>query len=550
MELQIQLPKIVKKKKKQFLNDFNEELVKVKLMILTMEDVNIDVSEEKNEINALEEKINTKDFDEVELNPSLINIYQDMTNKLISIEKRLEKYGKLVLLKNKISYLENAIKSEEANKDLQKFIKLSIEILKSLKELNPSIISKNKEYYEEVYKVIYEFIKLELALTLESETLKELTKDISGIYYIDKLIREDIEEIQSYSYTENIKLIDRLNMMKNGSTSQTLSSNIVNKDVIISILLIKQKEKLLNSFQKSLNDIESNYNENLQNIEDLMGASQKRIEENIKEQEESLKKSNKELKKKLFSIALSLAVVFAIGKNIPSFSEYANTKVVTTTEIYEEGKEPVSLTSYEFTSKEITRILEIYGISYKNSGQNFCEKRTYDVTNVIIEDGVNQDYLNIDVEKFDLKEIKTAESIELESPTFKEIRKLTVVTSDLDNPNNTFDENAYKSDLKIFYAILVLASFTKIGPINLLIQIIKKINTYDKITDIINLLVEENENLLKECKKYIHSNEDLEKTYYSIMNGEIKYLTDQEIEDKIKDLIKRNSEYKRILKNM
>ncbi len=213
MELQIQLPKIVKKKKKQFLNDFNEELVKVKLMILTMEDVNIDVSEEKNEINALEEKINTKDFDEVELNPSLINIYQDMTNKLISIEKRLEKYGKLVLLKNKISYLENAIKSEEANKDLQKFIKLSIEILKSIKELNPSIISKNKEYYEEVYKVIYEFIKLELALTLESETLKELTKDISGIYYIDKLIREDIEEIQSYSYTENIKLIDRLNMM-------------------------------------------------------------------------------------------------------------------------------------------------------------------------------------------------------------------------------------------------------------------------------------------------------------------------------------------------
>ena len=213
MELQIQLPKIVKKKKKQFLNDFNEELVKVKLMILTMEDVNIDVSEEKNEINALEEKINTKDFDEVELNPSLINIYQDMTNKLISIEKGLEKYGKLVLLKNKISYLENAIKSEEANKDLQKFIKLSIEILKSIKELNPSIISKNKEYYEEVYKVIYEFIKLELALTLESETLKELTKDISGIYYIDKLIREDIEEIQSYSYTENIKLIDRLNMM-------------------------------------------------------------------------------------------------------------------------------------------------------------------------------------------------------------------------------------------------------------------------------------------------------------------------------------------------
>jgi len=230
---------------------------------------------------------------------------------------------------------------------------------------------------------------------------------------------------------------------------------------------------------------------------------------------------------------------------LPSIGKHFNTKYVTTTEIYETGKEPISLSSYEEKASDIKRTLDIYSETYEDWGKTYTDYKKYDVTDVIIESVSEEDYLYIDVDSFGLKSYESRqENVTEES---KEVRQLTVVKQDHVN-GSILDEDDYRTFLIIAYLVLAFESIWEtIGPLNNFIKCIKLINDGDSRATFVNIFYEELRKLIKECEKYIKSNKDLEAEYYSIYD-ELKYLTTEEIEDKLKSLTVQNSEYKKTLK--
>lgn len=553
--MQIKLPifkEISKKKKEGFIKDLSDELIKVELMISNIENsvTKIDIEEEKSELEILKQEIENNTFTAEKMDTSLINIYQTMTDKLMNIKSRLDKYESLILLMNKASYLESSIKSSEAEKDLQKYTALCLELLNDIDNMNISIISKNKNIYEKVYQIIYDFIKLEIINTLKSEVLESIKKQNVGIYYINNLIRNDIERTKKGTFINNTKLLDRLNMLTSKNTSSTLASDVVNIDVIITLLLIEKDDKMLNTLKANMNNITSDYSKNLEKLETYLAFDGKinETKSELEELKDKLRNTNKTLKKKAISLLISTSLIIGIAVNLPSIGKGFNTKYVTTTDIYETGKEPISLTSYESRQNEITRTLKLYNKSEKSWSEIKRNYQTCDVTDIIMKSGNPEDYLNIDVESFDfsLSRVDT----EIIDEECEEGRILTVVTQNHDS-DYVFDEENYRIFLICAYIILVLGVvFFEISPIHYIVECVKLMEESDHETNKINEINKKQEELIQECKRYIKSNKDLENKYYELYNGEIKYLTNKELEDKIKSLLEINDTYKKELKQM
>ena len=310
----------------------------------------------------------------------------------------------------------------------------------------------------------------------------------------------------------------------------------------------------MKSLNSKMDGIRVQYGENLEEINSYLYSNsgsddpvgkivQSKID--LEHHRQQLKETNKELKKKLIALIISTTLVTAIGLNLPSIGKHFNTKYVTTTEIYETGKEPISLSSYEEKASDIKRTLDIYSETYESWGKTYTDYKKYDVTDVIIESGSEEDYLYIDVDSFGLK----ASESEKENVTeqSKEVRQLTVVKQDHVN-GSILDEDSYRTFLIIAYLVLAFETLWEtIGPLDNFIKWIKLINDSDSRVSFVNIFDKELRELIKECEKYIKSNKGLEEEYYSIYD-ELKYLTTEEIEDKLKVLTVQNSEYKKTLK--
>jgi len=556
MQFEMPIFKGIKRKKKEgFISELSDELVNVEIMISNIEnsEISIDIEQEKLELDELRQEIDANYITSEKVGTSIIGVYQSMTDKLMNIKSRIIKYESLILLMNKAYYLENACKSGEVAKDFNSFVSLCLEILTDLDKIKVSIVSKYKDSYEKIYRIIYEFIKIEISHTLESKVLESLVSQKTADYYINNIMRDEINNIKERTFN-NPKLISRLDMLTNKNTSSSLASDIVSKDVIFTIVLITNEEEVIKSLNSKMNGIRVQYGENLEEINSYLYSNsgsddpvgkivQSKID--LEHHRQQLKETNKELKKKLIALIISTTLVTAIGLNLPSIGKHFNTKYVTTTEIYETGKEPISLSSYEEKASDIKRTLDIYSETYEDWGKTYTDYKKYDVTDVIIESVSEEDYLYIDVDSFGLKSYESRqENVTEES---KEVRQLTVVKQDHVN-GSILDEDDYRTFLIIAYLVLAFESIWEtIGPLNNFIKCIKLINDGDSRATFVNIFYEELRKLIKECEKYIKSNKDLEAEYYSIYD-ELKYLTTEEIEDKLKSLTVQNSEYKKTLK--
>ena len=233
----------------------------------------------------------------------------------------------------------------------------------------------------------------------------------TAVYYINNIMRDEINNIKERTFN-NPKLISILDMLTNKNTSSSLASDIVSKDVIFTIVLITNEEEVMKSLNSKMDGIRVQYSENLEEINSYLYSNsgsddpvgkivQSKID--LEHHRQQLKETNKELKKKLIALIISTTLVTAIGLNLPSIGKHFNTKYVTTTEIYETGKEPISLSSYEEKASDIKRTLDIYSETYEDWGKTYTDYKKYDVTDVIIESVSEEDYLYIDVDSFGLK---------------------------------------------------------------------------------------------------------------------------------------------------
>jgi len=537
-----------KKKKEGFIIDISNELINVELIVRNIESshANLNIEEEKQVLENLKQEIDANAFNGEKIDTALIKVYQSLTERLMSIKSSLERYENLMILMNKSSQLESAIKSNEVSSNLPLYIDLALELLEDLSKTKISILSQNGFIYEKIYRVIYEIIKIEIMYTLESKVLEKLKTDTTGTYYIDSIIRKEIEEIHKSSYIDNLKLVDRLDMFTSRSASASLSSNLVDKDIILTIVLISKRDEVSKTLYAKTDEIALNYTQNLNAIETYLSSPQGTIAKtqiDLEEHKEKLREINKDMKKKLISLLISTTIFTVVGLNIPSIGISVNNQYVTTTEIYETGKEPIILTSYKSRSSALNRKLKIYEETKKSLSSYTRSYKIYDVTNVIL-DGSNQDYLDIDVESFNIKGshsyTENVDSIE------KEGRQLTVTTQDHDNP--ILNEGKYRTFLVIAYiSLLAFQINKKISPIRNLIDLIMLANKHDDEISLIDLYNSELKELIDECSAYISSNQELERIYYNIYIHELQYLTTEEIQDKLTSLIEQNKEHKKTL---
>lgn len=564
--MQIQLPIVKTLKriiKRDFIEELSNEIIKIETIInnLKSSNININIEQEEKALETLKEDIKQK-IQAMETSQKLkIQAYQEMTDKLLKIEKQLKNYEKLNLIMNKALYLENGMKSEEAEKNITEFRKISLEILEEMKQAKANILTDNQKIYKRIYKIIYEFIKYEIINELESETLKHLKNNIE-LHYINQCIKKNIESIKKEAFIEDPRLIDKLNMYINKSMSVDLTSTLINKNIIFTIVLIENGKKIEQSLKKRMNHIENEFSKNLETMKEYINeeledereikdhekdaeitkenkspkpkGSINRLKLEIEEQKEKLRKIRKSMKNKATLLVLSIMLVSGVAVTGPNIAKEDFTKYVTVTEIYENGKEPKKLTSYEHKTNGFNRELRIYG-QYYYGDKNY---EAYDLSDIIIEDGTTEDYLNIDIKTFNLKpsqtNYETVEDREIE-------RKLTIKTQ---NPNTAlFDEEEYKNLMIWIY--LVIALITSL-PITFGIKLIKEEGLKERFSYEQQELLQE---LVKKCKKYIKANETLAKEYYEIYNGELQKLSKEELEDKISELIKENEGYKKTLKS-
>ncbi len=556
--MQIQLPIVKTLKriiKRDFIEELSNEIIKIETIInnLKSSNININIEQEEKALETLKEDIKQK-----------IQAYQEMTDKLLKIEKQLKNYEKLNLIMNKALYLENGMKSEEAEKNITEFRKISLEILEEMKQAKANILTDNQKIYKRIYKIIYEFIKYEIINELESETLKHLKNNIE-LHYINQCIKKNIESIKKEAFIEDPRLIDKLNMYINKSMSVDLTSTLINKNIIFTIVLIENGKKIEQSLKKRMNHIENEFSKNLETMKEYINeeledereikdhekdaeitkenkspkpkGSINRLKLEIEEQKEKLRKIRKSMKNKATLLVLSIMLVSGVAVTGPNIAKEDFTKYVTVTEIYENGKEPKKLTSYEHKTNGFNRELRIYG-QYYYGDKNY---EAYDLSDIIIEDGTTEDYLNIDIKTFNLKpsqtNYETVEDREIE-------RKLTIKTQ---NPNTAlFDEEEYKNLMIWIYLVIALITSLPITFGIKLIKLIKEEGLKERFSYEQQELLQE---LVKKCKKYIKANETLAKEYYEIYNGELQKLSKEELEDKISELIKENEGYKKTLKS-
>lgn len=459
------------------------------------------------------------------------------TNKLEQLEiiiKDLQKYSDILNISRIINFLN--IADDSLSKEKLDSARTLINLIRMNREkLNNSLLSKS-------YKCIYKTIKTEFSLYFKSDLLDIILDAKEDIMNIDTLVEEDIKELKESTYVENRIALNRLLMEESLIKSREMTPSLVTGTIILLIVMCKSQTNKSKSASNELEFIIRGLSSNTRYIQsgDFYNQKDRLVTRLMK-----ISKLSEEYKKKLIALILSTSLLTGTALALTPL-----TKKISTTEVFNTTKETIELINGEYykhtdnyygkkVSEDKKLILREYS-TLIGSERTFHE---YKLKDVIKE--TKEDYLNIDINSPGVEEImfslssftKNYDEEKFYLEFLEGYRELITIEQDITDRHINYNKTFHYISLVALYIVLLISSFTRIGPINNLISVLKKKSEYeDEINekDSIKRIIED---YLDTCKFKTEENKELKRKLNIILSSGILELNEEELKSKIESLL-------------
>lgn len=296
------------------------------------------------------------------------------------LEKKIKEYLKYIEIVNKAKLLSKTIRDND--------ISLIKEIILSLRELRGILDSTQTNNLLIIYKLIYNSIKEEILRSedLHSTLLDLILTDDFDKKLIGKLIKNDIEEINTFAYINNSSYKSLEKILK---LYKKQNKPLTDELVIKSILLCTNNEIMEKKYKELFKEEEE---KSLKSMSQILTKS--KLLERTLTKYTTLKKQythNKNILKKqmpAFILSLSLSLGLMGGFTGLAASTCRSRKYRTETITYtSESSVPNIHESWELFLDSLrakTRI-DYVPLRYKVDGEEYVIKKTYDVSSSKIE---------------------------------------------------------------------------------------------------------------------------------------------------------------------
>lgn len=436
----------------------------------------------------------------------------DALNKLKALEDELDNYQEYLKIHFRNSSLINDIKNTKniTDEKIDLYVHEAKSLLHDTLNINIDSVKDLKKIIKDVYSTIYEIIKLELVMNGKSNILSYIVNYDQGIYYINDLVREEINKLE-----EEKKLDEQITKVMDELSKDGINYKYAD-DRLILLLTLKNKDLVLSKFNdqaklydKEINDIKCNIDKMDDCREDAFYNSNK------------YKRKRNKSQRNAFIGSVMLALNLLAYKIAPSTCKdiHTTTTYMTNIEAYdtvsgEIHEENIYLPKGE---QEYTE-LKVFGEVDKNGRRTVT---TYDLSKIDMED-ISKYPEMIDDNSLNKtkQDIKYRLGEQLSRDEYMVVERLSYGEEKVE-----LDEEAYNNDLKILLFLIYFLGGTSIKAMltYLLLAIhnnrkfkkeIEEYNNYDTQIDTYERKIENYKKLKNELielkKDYIEDNLDLD----------------------------------------
>lgn len=451
------------------------------------------------------------------------------------LEKKIKGYLKYIEIVNKAKLLSKTIRDND--------ISLIKEIILSLRELRGILDSIQTNNLLIIYKLIYKSIKEEILRSkdLHSTLLDLILTDDFDKKLIGKLIKNDIEEINTFAYINNSSYKSLEKILK---LYKKQNKPLMDELVIKSILLCTDNETMEKKYKELFKEEEE---KSLKSMSQILTKSE--LLERTLTKYTTLKKQyihNKNILKKqmpAFILSLSLSLGLMGGFTGLAASTCRIKKYRTETITYtSESSEPNIHESWELFLDSLrakTRI-DYVPLRYKVDGEEYVIKKTYDVSSYNFEN--YDDYFSLDLPLENIEIVLKEENI----PSDKLFQKIIEIKQYYSKYKSNLDIPAFITiSLLLIAGTIMLNLLLVLGDFNLYRHIEEYIKNQIEKIKVCNSRKEANKLLyetVKEIDELLSNNEEAYKKYKKLENEILKLFSD------ISDFPKINENYEQIEK--
>ena len=356
---------------------YNTTLMKVNRILDRLEDIGLNVQKYKELRDSI--VLENKQLIDNDLWTGILEVeYNKSINKLEKLYVNLlqyEVYSKVASITEliKISLMNGITKEEEFNK-LREMI---LELVNKLNFSGTLDYEVEGPIIEDVYKMIYEFIKQEILVLGKSSTLTNL-KDNE---YIDREVRKDLQLID---------LTDEknygINIRKNEIDASGMDASYADEKLITAIVNVRNRKQKRRNLKESLRDLED-YESDLNYTVGMAEISAGKIEKNKEQNNNDRKKDIKSLAENIAFLAVNLGVSVGIVIGLLfvwNKSTYkSKTEYMTNTITYDTNLDYTIEQNYKDNVQDGV-YLNDYSLWYQrtDNGQYYRVKRTYNITDL------------------------------------------------------------------------------------------------------------------------------------------------------------------------
>ena len=426
--------------------------------------------------------------------------FEEKMKSLNELLEKLESNENAIKLHIKNESLKNAISNFKIGDSLSEILKQGKSLIKLLNDIEFQGDSE-KNYSSDIYKTIYEIIKLELISVGSSSLLNYIIKNDKGIEFINDCVREDLSHLD-LNASDNKDIKSKVLEL----SSIGIDYNFANESLILMIIL-KTDDRVVDSIKiriDKLKDIEKEYEEESSKAKDLI---------NNCNHLNSLAK-DKRKKARIGALITSLMILLnGLGYTVGNFiAKNANTdtQYMTTREVYDTytGQTRVEK-ELEYKSSENRVYIHDYSEVNSNGSRN---KKIYKIDPLEFETA--EDYKDIDLSNETAINNSTINYSSIDQLTRDEYRAIETVTY-AEEPNLNFDEESYQNTMKtIFTFVLIMGGINSLLFLRYLIIAIsnnKRIKNNDKTIKQNTNMQSVYDNWIKYNKTKIKELEELEK---------------------------------------
>lgn len=240
---------------------YNGKLLSVKDALKKLKELNFDVHKIEKAIAEIESDVESKieenyhNFDKADskifLHDAVTMAYTQAISKLERIDDVIkDEYNTYYVINAKYIALSKMI--EEINKhDIDNIIQKGMELLDLIKQSSTIDYNMEKSLVENIYKLIYKILKLELIYGQENFFLNKVAVDETDSSYLVGLVKENIEKLPK----KERKDID--NNIAELAINGLDDSNYLNRNLLAAIIVAEDNslaKKINNKFTKNLAD--------------------------------------------------------------------------------------------------------------------------------------------------------------------------------------------------------------------------------------------------------------------------------------------------------